>query len=379
MISIAAVGDISFEGAAKHTPSREAFAPFQELLQGKNLCIANLECPLTFAADAVPGKCTLSGAPGWAPVLKEAGFHLVSLANNHMMDFGYQGLQDTLDALNGSGIRHVGAGNNIEEACAPVTLEIKDTRLSILARSMVQVSSPSYAGEDTPGVAFFDLKETCAALHACRDTSDVVLLLLHWGIEEYFYPTPQQRAIARDLAAAGASAIIGHHPHVVQGSEKIDDSLVVYSLGNFFFDDIEWQTELPDGGVTDHLKRLSDDNLFGAYFSARFDRDGIVDYDVGTMRILRGVSVRPDQIGAGQPPRYSDARLSRLFGFPFYDQVWKLYAFFKEVQLRVLPIFSGKLKLSKLRKIRPHHFISLFHTIVRSRRIVSGKSTNPYE
>ncbi len=379
MISIAAVGDISFEGATKHAPSSKVFANFQKILHDKDLCIANLECPLTLKTDAVPGKCTLSGAPGWAPVLKRAGFQIVSLANNHMMDFGPRGLQDTLDALNACGLRYVGAGNNIHEACAPVTLDIKGIKLSILARSMVHVSSPSYADDGTPGVAFFDLGETCDMLRVCRDTTDVVLLLLHWGIEEYFYPTPQQRTLARDLAEAGASAIIGHHPHVVQGSEKIKDSLVVYSLGNFFFDDIQWQAQLPSGTVGNYLKYLTADNLIGAYLTAQFNQHGLIDYDIKTLRIFKGVSVRPYHTTAGKMRKYGNAKLSRLFGFLFYRQTWKLYAFLKETQLRILPIFRGKLKISKIRKIRLNHFVTLFRTLVRSRRIVSEKSTNPYE
>ena len=190
---LAALGDISFEGRTSNRPSVECFSDIVAKLHAHDLVVANLESPLTNVGTPIPGKCTLRGCPEWAPVLKAAGIRVVSLANNHMMDYGREGLISTLEALHRAGIAHAGAGMNRAEACAPLYVDVAGRRVALLGRSAVIVSAPTYADERTAGVAFLDEDETTAAIRSCRPHADIVVVMIHWGVEEYSRPTPQQR------------------------------------------------------------------------------------------------------------------------------------------------------------------------------------------
>jgi poly-gamma-glutamate capsule biosynthesis protein CapA/YwtB (metallophosphatase superfamily) len=133
LLRIAAVGDISFEGAAADSRSAECFADVADGLRRADIAVANLECTLTgMGSNGVRGKCTLRGSPGWARVLKEAGVDLVTLANNHVMDFGREGLFATMEALQRAGVAFVDAGGNRDEACAPVFMELAQRRVAFL-------------------------------------------------------------------------------------------------------------------------------------------------------------------------------------------------------------------------------------------------------
>ena len=156
-VTIAAAGDISFAGPNAEAPSMSMFSQIIGALKGFNLVIGNLESPLVADGNPIPGKCTLRGEPGCAELMKEAGIHLVSLANNHTMDYGEAGLFSTMRALGLAGIKYVGAGRNIEDACAPLFVNVDGGRISVLARTSVIVNSPSYAERDLPGVAFLDI------------------------------------------------------------------------------------------------------------------------------------------------------------------------------------------------------------------------------
>ena len=202
-ISIVAVGDISFMGRHCDRPSLQVFATVTKMLKKADMTIGNLESPLTLKDNAIPGKCTLRGNTGWAKILKIASINIVSLANNHIMDYGEEGLHNTIDSLKQFGIRYVGAGNNIQEANAPIFLETTGGRIAVLARSSVEVKSRCYAGKDLSGAAFLDIDETLDNIRLCKKQSNMVLLLVHWGIEEYFYPSPKQRALGRRFFEAG--------------------------------------------------------------------------------------------------------------------------------------------------------------------------------
>ena len=219
-LTIAAVGDISFAGAYADRPTAEVFSLVQSIFEKADIVVGNLEGPLYDGNSAVPGKCTIRGNTGWARVFKNAGINTVSLANNHMMDHGEAGLLSSLSVLKKEGIDAAGAGADIIEARKPLIKSIKGRRVAILARTAVIVESPSYADEKTPGVAFLDMEELVDNVKTCRKNADAVIVIMHWGIEHYSYPTPEQRKQAKELIDAGVDFIIGHHPHVVQGYER---------------------------------------------------------------------------------------------------------------------------------------------------------------
>jgi hypothetical protein len=375
-VTISAVGDISFQGRLAETPNSAVFKAVNGLLLRSDLAIGNLEGPLCAGGNPTPGKCTLRGSPAWAPVLKSLNFGLVSLANNHIMDFGPDGLRETLQALDIAGVAHVGAGSNSEEACTAKILSIKGKRIAFLARSSVPVSSLCFAGPQTPGVALLDEAETLAKLRRCRQEADIVVLIVHWGIEEYHFPTPEQLSLARRLQDAGAHLILGHHPHVLQGIHQNARGVVAFSLGNFLFDEFDWEIRLPEGPTQVLHSDLSPPNRHGMILHTSFEGNDSIRSIATHTRIAHGPGIQLDP----NPQRKTDLQyLSRRLAHPLYKPWWRLYALRMEWRLRLAKQLSPAHILSNLHKLRPRHLVELAGLLKRSSRLTSGKSTNPYE
>jgi hypothetical protein len=379
-LRISAVGDISFEGPEADSPSLECFADVADRLRQADLAVANLECALTGTGrDGIPGKCTLRGSPAWAQVLMEAGVGLVTLANNHVMDFCREGLFETMEALRQAGIGFVGAGRNRDEACAPLILDIAQRRVAFLARSAVIVSAPTYAAENVPGVAFLDVDETLDAIRACRSRADLVILLVHWGIEEYSYPSLAQRTLAKRFVEAGAQLILGHHPHVLQGVERIGTGVAVYSMGNFAFDEFEWSYALPDGKLSPQLASLSRENRNGVIATFEWARGRASAAPIVTTAFTR-IGQRTKLLVDDDPAREEKWRtLCAGLGRRFYGVWWRWYALRREWALRLGEHASPMKVLGNLHRMRWRHIARAFTALLRSLRIVTEKTTNPYE
>jgi hypothetical protein len=379
-LRISAVGDISFEGRDADNPSPERFASIVGQLRRADLTVGNLECALTHDGHGgIPGKCTLRGTPLWATVLKQAGISFVTLANNHVMDFGPEGLFATMEALRRAGMRFAGAGRNREEACAPVFLDVSGRRVAFLGRSAVIVSAPTYAERNVPGVAFLETDETLDAIRACRSRADLVIAMIHWGIEEYCYPSPAQRALARRFVAAGADVVLGHHPHVLQGIERMGTGVVAYSLGNFAFDEFEWSYVVPDGRLSPQVASLSAENRRGvvATFEWTPERAGKAPAITTTFtRIGAGARVLVDD----DPARAKSWRdLCAALDRRLYRLRWRGYALRSEFDLRLGEQASPGTIMTKLHRLRWRHVANAFTALLRSLRIVAEKTTNPYE
>ena len=372
-MKLLAVGDISFYGRNCDNPRKDVFSSVKHFFRSADLIVCNLENPLTGIGSPTPGKCTLRGAPDWAVLMKEAGINLVSLANNHMMDYGAEGLYDTICALDLSGIRHVGAGENKEEACAPVFVSAGEMSIAFLARSSVIVSSQSYAGHSTPGVAFLEPDELIHNIKICKKKADLVVVLLHWGLEDYAYPTPAQKSIARQLVEAGADAILGHHPHVLQGIQRINESVIAYSLGNFLFDDFMWK---PCEGYNEMMFTLSVSNRRGMILQMSWNETKNLECSEVFTRINADGHIVPDSVS----DRTAEFKtISKGINRPLYSYWWRLYALSREWDLRV----KHKLNFERIRgniwKIRPRHIKELMQSLRKSTNIARGKSTNPYD
>lgn len=243
-LKLIAVGDLAFNGAYHRLlPRYGADYPFRQLLpiwKPKDLLLGNLESPISNQPRVAPAKLTLRGNPLAIEALKVANFDCVSLANNHMMDFGVEGLLETCACLDQAGIAHVGAGRNLQEATAPVVLERNGYKIGVLACCDVIQISRLYADEHTAGVAPADLDRCLSIVRSLRDHVDWVVLQIHWGQEMSELPAPKQRRWARELAQAGVDVVLGHHPHIVQPIEYISGVPVAYSLGDFTFSDTYW-------------------------------------------------------------------------------------------------------------------------------------------
>ncbi len=376
IITISAVGDISFMGNRRDKPHSKIFEDIRTVLQKADLTLGNLESPFVINGKAVPGKCILRGHPDWAFILKDAGFDIVSLANNHLMDFGIEGLETTIKALEEAQLYYAGAGRDEQEACAPRFVEIRDHRLAFLARTSVIVSSPAYAVADQPGVAFLDLEETEKNIKSCKKKADIVILMIHWGLEEYQYPSPRQRHLARKLIDAGADLVLGHHPHVLQGVENIGKGLACYSLGNFLFDDLRWTLIDKEGKPQEYSRNLSLENRKGGICNVILSKDSITSFHFLPTFIRTDATVKVDD--TLERRRDFDRLCSRL-RWPGYSLFWRMHSIKREWELRIKPLFQKNLTWSKFKKIRPEHFRYLLDTMKRCANITTEKSTNPYE
>jgi poly-gamma-glutamate synthesis protein (capsule biosynthesis protein) len=247
-VEIAAVGDImlgrSLAAAVAHTgdqgfPTRLVAA----MLTGADLAIGNLECVLSERGTPAQKRYTFRAAPSAVEALTLAGFDVLSLANNHAMDFGGEALLDTIATLSAAGIAHVGAGADSNAAHAPAFVTRGGLRFALLGYVDVPNDSSSsfrtidtVAGPGSPGVAWADPARIAADVASARAEAVAVIVLLHSGYEYQETPNAIQRAAARAAIDAGAAAVIGAHPHVLQGVEHYRGGLIAYSLGNFVFD-----------------------------------------------------------------------------------------------------------------------------------------------
>ena len=379
-LRISAIGDVSFEGPEADSPSLERFTDVADRLRHADLVVGNLECALTAVErGGIPGKCTLRGSPDWAQVLKQAGVGLVTLANNHVMDFGPEGLFATIEALRRAGVRFVGAGRTRDEACAPIFIEIAQQQVAFLGRSAVIVSAPTYSAENVPGVAFLDVEETLGAIRACRSRADLVVLLVHWGIEEYSYPSLAQRTQAKQFVEAGADLILGHHPHVLQGVERIGGGVAVHSLGNFTFDEFVWSYALPGRKPSPQFASLSSQNRRGVIATFEWAQSGARALPVLTT-VFTSIGDHGRVLVDHDPSRVEDWRtLCAALERRFYGTWWRWYALRREWTLRLGEQVSPKKILGNLHRIRFRHISRALASLVRSLRIVSEKTTNPYE
>lgn len=237
-VSLRAVGDVALIGSAARSLAdggSPAWSETAAFLAAADLTFANLEMPMPRS----------SVEPSWADVSEElrgrpealrgllmAGLDVVCLANNHMMDWGAIGLAETIEALAEHGVATVGAGENLDRSIEPAVLERNGLRVGFAAFTPPHKWT---ATDSAPGAAPLRTELVRESLDRMGDV-DARVVSLHWGVELSNYPTPQDRALAREIADLGVDLLLGHHPHVLQGVERLGRAGVVYSMGNFVFD-----------------------------------------------------------------------------------------------------------------------------------------------
>jgi poly-gamma-glutamate synthesis protein (capsule biosynthesis protein) len=246
VVSLMAVGDLML---ARQLGARLAagevdypFALVAETLRSADITVGNLECAISDRGEPLPKSYRFRAPPPAAEALARAGFDLVTLANNHAMDYGPEALADTLGLLAGAGVAHVGAGRDAAAARAPAVLERNGLRIAFLGYVDVPVERSGWdarsviAGDDSPGVAWADLEQIAADVAAASRQADVVVVLAHSGYEYREQPNPIQIAIGRAAIDAGAALALMAHSHTLQGVEHYNGGVIAYSLGNFAFE-----------------------------------------------------------------------------------------------------------------------------------------------
>lgn len=208
----------------------------REMIDGADWFMANEEFPFSARGVEADKEYAFRLPPERVQMMKEIGLDLVSLANNHTMDYGSDALLDTLETLYGAGILYVGAGANLEEAKKLQVIEQKGIKIGFLAASHVMPDYSWAASKSRPGVLeTYDPSLLLKEIAAARPLCDYLVVYVHWGIEKKDTPEEYQRTLGAQYIDAGADIVIGSHPHVLQGIEYYNGKPIVYSLGNFVF------------------------------------------------------------------------------------------------------------------------------------------------
>jgi poly-gamma-glutamate capsule biosynthesis protein CapA/YwtB (metallophosphatase superfamily) len=230
--------------------------PLAGRLASAEVTVGNFES--TLSRDGVPtqGADSFGADPNAVDGLRLAGFDVLSLANNHVGDYGERAMRQTFDRFRRAGIPTVGAGRDLAAARRPVVTERDGVRIGFLATDSIgetPAAGPSRAGTNRlnmpPRTGPLDrqaLRRITADIRALRSRVDVVVVVPHWGTQYTHRVERSQRRAARAFAAAGADLVLGGHPHWVQGWETVGSTVVVHSLGNFVFD-MDFQTKTREG------------------------------------------------------------------------------------------------------------------------------------
>lgn len=222
------------EGLINSEDYGSIFNNFLPLIKESDIAITNLECPVTESSEKIKKTGpNLKAHPKSAEALVFSGFNLVTLANNHIMDYGVAGLDSTMETCSKSGIDYIGVGSNLEEARKPFYKEIDGIKLAFInfcenEWATTEGQTPG-ANPLNPVANYYDIKEAKA-------NADHVIVIVHGGHEHYSLPSPRMQETYRFFVDAGASAVVSHHTHCFSGFEVYNNAPIFYSLGNFVFD-----------------------------------------------------------------------------------------------------------------------------------------------
>ena len=281
-VSIVFMGDVML---ADHPGQRikqghNPFAPFAQILDSADVRVANLECVIARGGKAEDKPYTFRAHPRVLKLLKRQ-VDAVSVANNHSGDFGRAAFAEMLGRLEQAKLPFFGGGRDLSQAHAPLLIERKGLRIALLGYDEFFPRSFE-AGDKHPGVAWSEDEQVVLDIRRARTVhhADIVIPFMHWGEEHQPRANDRQRELARLMIDAGADAVVGTHPHVVQDIELYQGKPIVYSLGNFIFD-----------GFDDA------DNNTAWVLRLNVDRKGVRDAHIQVGRIDRHGTPHP----AGQP------------------------------------------------------------------------------
>lgn len=241
-VSFAFGGDVHFEGGlrskllANPESVLESIAP---VLSAPDVAVVNLESAVTDRGTAQDKQYVFRAPAVALTALAAAGVDTATAANNHGLDYGAEGLEDTLAAEQSTGFDLIGIGHNGAEAYAPHRMEVNGQRIAAIAATQVldeQFIGTWTATDTQAGLASAkDVDRLVAAVAAARLDSDTLVVFLHWGVEGQTCPSPTQQTLAQQLVDAGADIVVGSHAHRQEGAGRLGNAFVDYGLGNFVF------------------------------------------------------------------------------------------------------------------------------------------------
>lgn len=274
-VTVALAGDVHAEPPIRGVLHRggNPLAGMARHLRRADLAMVNVETAVSERGVPAAKSYTFRAPRTLWKALASAGVDVVTLANNHSLDYGPDALADTVRGAKRAGLAVVGAGSDPSAAYAPAVLERDGRTVAFVGLSRVM---PSFAWEARPGrpgvASAFNERLALASVRAAARVSDRVVVGVHWGEELHKCPGPAQQAFAARLVRAGADVVAGHHPHVLQGVTRRGNSLVGYSLGNFVFYGRD-ETTRATGVLTAAVP--SRGRLGYEFEPARIDREGV--------------------------------------------------------------------------------------------------------
>ncbi|GEM_PF-5424823 len=235
--TMVAVGDIMLDRTVgRRIESNGAQSILEKVrgdLRGADITFANLECPLAAEGAHAPSDCIFRAHPRGVNVLLDGGIDVVTLANNHTFDAGTSALMETLDNLEEAGIAYCGVARERERAWEPCLVEANGVIVGFVGGTDLSFSHGGWTKVDA------ELTEFAGRLRAAKERCDLLVVTLHWGNEYQSEPTQRQKKVATAAVEAGADLVIGHHPHTLQGVGERQGTPILYSAGNFVFDQRE--------------------------------------------------------------------------------------------------------------------------------------------
>jgi poly-gamma-glutamate synthesis protein (capsule biosynthesis protein) len=241
-VTLIAVGDVMLARTLATRLSPSPFTAVASILQSADVAVANLECAVGVGGTPAKKAFTFLAPPAAAATLADAGLDVVTLANNHSLDFGPDVLAQTFAALDSAHVAHAGAGATEDDAHRPAIVEVRGKRLAFLGYVDVMTEGTGFdvrsweAHGASPGVAWLDTARIGRDVAAAKANADIVVVMLHTGFEGHWVANVWQRAAAHAAIDAGALVVLGAHPHLLQGVERYKGGFVAYSLGDFVFD-----------------------------------------------------------------------------------------------------------------------------------------------
>jgi gamma-polyglutamate biosynthesis protein CapA len=283
------------------------FESVGDFIKSRDLALCNLEGPLSVKKKKTVERMRFCADSSSVEVLKRSGFDIFCLANNHILDYGRQILLETRNILETNGLTAIGAGINKADAASPRLIQKKGCTIAFLDFAAVPYFG---AGLDAnlPCPAIADSGTVRAEVEKCRLAADIVVVTFHWGVEYATRPTKEQVNLARLSIDSGADLVIGHHPHVIQSIEKYHGKFILYSLGNFVFDQ--------------HKPEQRESILFTCTF-----REGKVESPHIVPVIIQDGAYRPELAGCNDSIRI-DRRVKAIsegFGVEFRDGDTELF------------------------------------------------------
>ena len=244
-VSIAVAGDVMFARNMEGVLSSDSspFAGVSNVTSNVDLLIINFENAATNSENAVKGDVPLKCDPKYVPLAKANNRTIATLANNHVCDYGFTGMRDTIKYLKDAGITPMGAGENASDAHKSVTQNINNRDITVLnymdSNNFAEYDYQSlpYANDSSPGYSAYNSEDAKKQISEARGNgSDFIMVSMHFGNEYSMSPNTDQEKIAHELIDYGADIVVGAHPHVPQGVEMYKGKPICYSLGNFMFD-----------------------------------------------------------------------------------------------------------------------------------------------